>query len=118
MTVIDLNGCEASLNAFIIVSESIDIYAPNAFSPNNDGINDHFTLYSNDIVTIDELNIYDRWGAKMFTTKDIPASEPRLGWNGEFKGELLNPAVFVYTAIVTLENGKQLELKGDINLVD
>ncbi len=65
---------------------------PNAFSPNNDGVNDAFCLDGwADCVTKFEVVIFDRWGEKVFESKD-----PDFCWDGIYKGKLLDPAVFVY----------------------
>ena len=77
---IDANGCESSDTVHIIVIPSNELYFYNTFSPNNDGINDYFmpqfSPYGLDTKTY-EMEIYDRWGHVIFTSKDY-----LKGWDG------------------------------------
>jgi len=69
------------------------IYIPNAFSPNDDGINDKFKLSLVDNVELInyEIQIFNRWGAQVFQSDDIDFS-----WDGSFKGEKFNTGVYVW----------------------
>jgi gliding motility-associated-like protein len=73
------NHC-GSATSYIEVTEQdgcCDIYAPNAFSPNGDGINDAFQIYTGPSVAQYRLSIYDRWGGLVFSTED-----PQEYWGG------------------------------------
>ena len=117
--VLDENGCESTDNVVINVDTDQGIYAPNAFSPNGDGINDTFTLYSDSQFSpiISELHIYDRWGTEVFVNYDFPPNAEGFGWDGIFRGETHNPGVFVYHATVEFIDGSSVFLKGDITLM-
>ena len=93
------------------------IYVPNVFSPNNDGVNDFFQCYPARNVEIleFEMQLFNRWGAKMFETTDVNA-----GWNGNFKEELLNPGIYVYwikTKVQACKREYEIFKKGDIAIV-
>jgi gliding motility-associated-like protein len=65
---------------------------PNAFTPNSDGVNDKFCLDGwSDCVKNFEIVIFDRWGEKVFESKDAD-----FCWDGMYNGKALDPAVFVY----------------------
>jgi gliding motility-associated-like protein len=114
----DTVGCELDARITIFVDTNVDIYIPNVFSPNRDGINDMFFVQSGGgVEEIEKLQIYDRWGERVFETRNIPPNEPLFGWDGTRKGQDMNPAVFVYTTTVRLDNGQRLILKGDVTLV-
>ena len=99
VTVIDGNGCTATDAISISVFIDRKVYIPNAFSPDGDGYNDYFTIYGGtDIANIKTLMIFDRWGDTIFENKDFSPNDLTSGWDGFFKGELMNPAVFVYVA--------------------
>ena len=68
-------------------------YIPNAFSPNNDGINDEFKAFPGRDFKINsfEFKVFDRWGDLMFGTTDATD-----GWNGIHKGQQKQPAVYVW----------------------
>jgi gliding motility-associated-like protein len=78
------------------INESLNVYIPNAFSPNGDGNNDLFMAYtSNDKgLVYFELLVFNRWGEKVFESNTI-----NQGWDGYYKGQLQNPDVYVYQAI-------------------
>ncbi|KAA5533563.1 T9SS type B sorting domain-containing protein [Taibaiella lutea] len=85
--------------------------APNAFSPNGDGLNDVFNLNTNDErFFIIAFSIYNRYGEKVFNTIK------NEGWNGTFNGRPCDGGVYYYYATVTIEDVRY-ELKGDITLI-
>lgn len=93
------------------------IYIPNIFTPNDDGINDVFTVMVSADTPIDgmEGSIFDRWGNQIFNSGDNPFS-----WNGKFHNDVMMPGVYVYVIHVryTLE-GKAYEetFTGDVTLI-
>ncbi len=118
LTIIDNNGCLAIAVINIIVLPKVKIYIPNAFSPNFDGYNDYFTLFANDQVEeILEMSIFDRWGEHVFKKENFQPNEPIIGWNGRFKGEDMNSAVFVYIFKVKLKDGSTRVFSGDVTLM-
>ena len=117
--VVDENGCAHIDEIRIDVDTEQTIYIPNAFSPNADGINDGFTLYSDSRFSpmINELHVYDRWGNELFVRYDFPPNETELGWDGTFRGENMNTGVFVYHATVEFIDGSTAFYKGDVTLL-
>lgn len=86
------------------------VYVPNAFSPNGDGINDR--LFVRSAITTDILfRVFDRWGELVFETKDI-----QTGWDGKYKGKLVDPDTFDYYLEVTCVGGDQAVIKGNVTL--
>jgi len=86
-------------------------YIPNAFSPNGDNHNDKEYVYSDCINTMD-LNIYDRWGNKVFESTNI-----KYGWDGTYKGLAMNTGSFAYYLTATFQDGATINKKGNIALV-
>ncbi len=119
VTVIDKNGCEDSAPITVLVKKSNDVYVPNAFSPNDDGINDKFTIFSNlDLpVKVNKFMVFSRWGESVFEAFDFMANDLNYGWDGYFKGEPMDPAVFVWYAEVEFIDGSTELLKGGVTLV-
>jgi len=112
VTVTDSNGCTNTDSVIVNVLEDChDPYVPTAFSPNGDGQNDVLYVYGNCIKALD-LVIYDRWGNKVFETTD-----PTVGWDGKFKGTLMNTGEYVYHLVVTQYNGITINTKGNVTLV-
>ncbi len=110
-------GCIATEFTQILVSQIVDVVLPNAFSPNNDGSNEVFYVNSDNVETVLSMRVYDRWGELVFLSENQPASDPTYGWNGTFKGEPLNPGVFVYVVEVLFVNGTTETIGGDVTIV-
>jgi len=90
------------------------ILAPNAFSPNEDGLNDQFKVYINCILKQYKLSIFNRWGQMVFTTSEIDK-----GWDGTFNGVPCDDGVYFYRieAIPQLKEIGEISTKGDIILI-
>lgn len=109
-------------NDVIIVEQDDDcfpvsIYIPNVFSPNDDNINDVFSLNTNPEVQITALQgtIFDRWGNQIYYTEDI-----QFTWDGRFHEEFMQPGVYVYVIAVDYSvNGlvRHEILSGDVTLI-
>lgn len=114
----DSRGCLAS-DGFPLTIVLGDIYVPNAFSPNDDGVNDKFTFFSDNGSgeLIETLQVYDRYGDQMFDATEIPISTPYYGWDGTARGKPMNPGVYTYYGIVRFGNGFRKLFKGDVTLV-
>lgn len=116
--------CSTASGTFDVVQDtdcdfdvSGEIYIPNIFSPDGDGINDLFSMVpgSDVIVTAIDAKIFDRWGNMVFSSKEIP-----FEWNGFFDGEILQAGVFVYTIHVNwIINGEEMQkdFTGDVTLL-
>ncbi|MCF8239450.1 MAG: gliding motility-associated C-terminal domain-containing protein [Saprospiraceae bacterium] len=118
VTGISLEGCPGQDELTVAVDERLTIYIPNSFSPNGDGINDLFTVYSNEEgVIVKNLDIFDRWGNALYNQKDLPVHDPTVGWNGTFRGEIMDPGVYVYMIKIELADGSQRYYKGDVTII-
>ncbi len=92
--------------------EVIDFFIPTAFSPNGDGTNDLFIIYGTSIARV-SLNIYDRWGEKIFEY----SGEASSGWDGTYKSREMGPGVYPYYAEIEFENGRIERQPGSITLI-
>ena len=115
---LDENGCDVTVDFRVEVNPFCDIYVPNAFSPNGDGINDAFTVFSAECVAeVERLLIFDRWGELVFEATEFMPNDLNFGWDGVFRGQTMNPAVFAWFTVVRLVNGEKVLLEGDLTLV-
>lgn len=115
----DSAGCTASAQARIEVDKSWDVFVPNAFSPDDDGLNDWLTIYANPSVVTDipDFRIFDRWGNLVFARQNFQPNIEIDGWDGRLREKVLAPAVFVWLARLELLDGRQVDLKGNVTLV-
>lgn len=96
LTVSGAAGCEDVVTQTVIVSWDVRLFIPNAFSPNEDGVNDVFRPSVIGPVDDYTLRIYDRWGNLLFESRDVA-----IGWEGEaMNGKGLDPAVYTYVLSV------------------
>jgi gliding motility-associated-like protein len=107
----DVTGCTAaaSVNIFVIVDKQL--YIPNLFSPNSDGANDMFQIFS-DAVKLFSMKIFNRWGEKVFESNDY-----KQGWDGYYKGELAPAGNYIYETSITYVDGQTEKRKGSVMLV-
>lgn len=110
-----IHGCIDSITYQIIVEDIITAYIPNTFTPNNDGVNDIFNIYSHGISPDKyEMLIFDRWGNKIYTSRSL--SE---GWNGAVnnRGEVCQEDVYVYRFNYQDIEGKKHKAIGHVTIV-
>jgi gliding motility-associated-like protein len=112
-------GCTAEDHLTVFVKKEVDIYVPNAFSPNGDGVNDVFMIFAggNSIQVIKSFLVFDRWGETVYQFYDFQPNNPAYSWDGKLRGLEMDPAVFVWFAEVELIDGSKRLLKGDVNLI-
>jgi gliding motility-associated-like protein len=108
-----------SVTITIVISES-KLEFPNAFSPNNDGINDIYGAKGvNDPNSSDHWKsiisfraiILNRWGQKLYEWKD-----PAGGWDGKYNGKDVSEGVYYVLVEAKGADGKEYKIKKDVNL--
>ena len=111
-------GCRDSdkVNIIVVCRES-QVYMPNSFTPNNDGQNDVFYPRGKGLEKIRSFRIYNRWGELIFERRDFQENDRSNGWDGTYKGQLLNPDVFIYIIDAICDTGEPVSWKGDISLI-
>jgi gliding motility-associated-like protein len=118
LTAFDSLGCVVSDQITIFVNTQGSVYVPNIFSPNDDGRNDFFTIFTGpEVEVILEFQIFDRWGNQVFEGGPMQPNNESLGWDGTFNGEPMDPAVFVFYAELQYADGRTEIVKGDVVLI-
>jgi gliding motility-associated-like protein len=118
VTIEDETGCRSTDSLTIFVVKNYPIYIPNAFSPNNDGVNDGFTVFGGPAVqSVRALKIFNRWGGMVFEGYNLDLGNESMGWDGVFNGREMNAAVFAYLAEVEFIDGEVILFEGDVTLV-
>jgi gliding motility-associated-like protein len=103
--------------AIKVICEKAQIFIPNAFTPDGDGINDILMIRAPGVVSIKYFRIFNRWGELVFEKNNFPANDPSYGWDGRIKGVIGPPDVYVYTADVICENGISFIYKGNVSIL-
>lgn len=113
-----ITGCVLQDDVLVRVEKNRNVFIPNIFTPNGDGINDDFTIFTgNGVRRILDFQIYDRWGALIYAADDIYPKSENFGWDGTFKGKDMNNAVFAWYAEIEFLDDEVILYKGDVTLV-
>ncbi len=118
LTVTDQNGCTSE--DFVTVSANVirPVFGPNIFTPDGDGDNDFFNIgVGPQVKSVNKIYVYDRWGNLVYEGTDVPINNFQFGWDGRFKGELVNPGVFTWIADITFIDDETLFYKGSITVI-
>ena len=105
-------SCQTAVSAPVTGKTLPDqIYIPNAFTPNGDGLNDILLVYGYIIKEL-KFTVFNQWGEKIFES-----SNQATGWNGTYKGRKQPSGVYMYVCQLTLKDGTTQVKKGSVNLV-
>jgi len=107
-------GCIDTTFRILEVRDDFNIFIPNTFTPNGDGMNDTFCVKGLGAKTEGfSMEVYNRWGELIYSTKDITK-----GWDGTFKGLNVQNGVYVYVVKALGANGEgKKEFKGHVSLL-
>lgn len=109
--------CSDSAEIEIVFASEKLLYAPNAFSPNHDGINDRFQLFPGCGVSwIKKLEIYDRWGIQVYAKGPIDHHDQDVFWDGTFGGQKARSGIYTWYSEIELVNGIVRNLTGAVQL--
>ncbi|MCZ8215890.1 MAG: gliding motility-associated C-terminal domain-containing protein, partial [Cyclobacteriaceae bacterium] len=97
LTVTSAQGCVASDAVMVFVTGERELIIPNAFSPNNDAINDTWEIQNLNPTTSISVNVFNRYGQTVFATNNYPIS-----WDGRYNGNLLPWGTYYY--VIELSN--------------
>lgn len=118
VTVTDVNGCSAQDEVQVTVIGGSSIYAPNAFSPNGDGVNDEFRLFTdNSIQRIEYLRIFDRWGGLVYEKTGFNSNSGEGVWDGTANGKAANLGTYVFVAKALSLDGTTHLISSEFNLI-
>jgi gliding motility-associated-like protein len=112
------SGCSEVGSVIIRSIPDLNLYIPNAISPNGDGMNDGFTVFTkNDRTIIENMRIFDRWGTLLFEGRNLPVNKPEAGWAGEPTTYSRNERVFIYIVQVRFLDGSTEESIGNVHVL-
>jgi gliding motility-associated-like protein len=105
-------GCADTASVFVRIMDGPMYYIPNAFSPNGDGMNDVFRAIPAGMANTQYFKVMNRLGEIMFETNQY-----LKGWDGTFKGKKQPMGVYVWIVKGQDKDGKIVEMKGTVMLV-
>jgi len=117
LKITDAFGCTAEDRVLVMVEKTRRVHVPTGFSPNGDGNNDLLLVHGQQNVRAVSFSVYDRWGEQVYEGLDFPVNDPNIGWDGTFRGEPMNPGVFVWVLEVEYADGLREIYKGNTTLI-
>ncbi|MES2774354.1 MAG: PKD domain-containing protein [Bacteroidota bacterium] len=105
-------GCDNNSKILIRRYKGPELYIPSGFTPNSDGKNDLLKVFPVGIKIFHHLTIYNRFGETVFTTKDYTR-----GWDGKFKGNLVDTGAFIAVAEAIDYKGKPMSVRQTVMLI-
>ncbi|MBK6819600.1 MAG: gliding motility-associated C-terminal domain-containing protein [Bacteroidetes bacterium] len=114
LLIVDANGCEYKDSVYVEEGPCCDVtFIPNAFSPNGDNNNDEFKVFTTAGIELLQLEIYDRWGQRLWSTSDY-----KRGWDGKVEGKEAPVSTYFYVfKYICTRDGKSYIKKGDVTLI-
>lgn len=111
-------GCISTDDVKIsLFCEKGNVFLPNTFTPNGDGMNDVFYPRGKGVKEVVYFRIYNRWGQLIYERTHFQINDRSAGWSGAFKGKPLPPGVFIYSSDMVCDDGKVFQVNGNITLI-
>ncbi len=105
-------GCDDSSMHIIYIKGKQDFYVPNAFTPNNDGMNDEFIVDLTEGYSHVSCKIYNRWGNLIFQS-----NQDYIRWDGTYEGTELPESAYVIMIEAGDAAGKRVSYQGTVVLM-
>ena len=106
------NGCGVATDNITVETGPCTVSFPNAFTPDGNGANDVFKALNAVDVKQFRMQVFNRWGQKVFETNN-----PAQGWTGKTLNGARETGVYVWTASYTDNSGKRINRKGTVLLI-
>jgi len=94
-----------------------ELFVPNAFTPDGDGVNDVLVVQGRGIKLVKSLKIFSRWGELVFEKTNFQTGDKSAGWDGRIRGKLSNTDVFVYLCEAVCDKGNSFVFKGNVAII-
>jgi gliding motility-associated-like protein len=112
VTLIASNGSDcADTIAYVFEIKTSGYTVPGAFTPNNDGLNDEFSIIGGPFSSY-ELRVFNEWGHQIFIS-----SLQSDKWDGTYKGTSQPAGTYIYIFNGKVLDGEDVKLKGEVNII-
>lgn len=115
LSVTNTAGCSASESIRIYLQRPI--FAPNVFSPNQDGINDRFFLQTPEPIPVQVFQVFNRWGELVFETKESMTNDSTAGWNGLSRGLQAPAGTYLWRAVLLYDGQVAYSISGEVMVI-
>jgi len=118
ISIVSDQGCKVTDTLLVKVNGSgpagvaSDLFVPNAWTPNGDGVNDRLFPLTENVTKLNYFRVFNRWGQLMFETSTIGD-----GWDGVFNGKPMMMDTYTWTAEAVGIDGKTFKRSGNAVLI-
>lgn len=117
ITAYNAQGCEIQDTKLVSIKREFPYYVPDAFSPDNNGDNEFFTIFTSDaVVAISDFTVFDRWGTLLYQIGNLTLNNPSAGWDGNYRSQQMQTGVYIWSAEIEFIDGRKEIIKGDVSL--
>jgi gliding motility-associated-like protein len=102
----------ASISNISLIPAISNIFMPNAFTPDGDGLNDIFIPKLSFTPEDYEFRIYSRTGILLFRT-----GNDGTGWDGRYKGSMMPPGVYLWKLSYATQSGIREQRTGTVTIL-
>lgn len=115
--VVDSLGCSATSRILVTVEKLRKVFVPTGFSPNGDGSNDRLLAHGQQTTRVVSFQVFDRWGELLYEAGGSQLNDPNAGWDGTFRGQPMNPGVYIWVLEVEYSDGVHEIYRGSTSLL-
>ena len=115
--VLDSNGCAARAEVLLQINRKRRVFIPNVFNPESTQNQKFFIQGGSDVEVVASFDLYDRWGDRIFSVRDVAPNDPANGWDGSIRGKSAPPGAYVYHAVLIFKDGEKSNYSGSVTLL-
>lgn len=102
----------------VFVEQRKDYFTPTGFSPNDDGVNETFTIFGgSQVAQIKNFRIFSRWGQLLYQEEQLDPNNTFGGWDGTYKDQPAPQGSYIFSAEIGYRNGKTEVISGSFALI-
>ncbi len=112
-----IDGCEGSSEVLVRVNRNPIIEVANVFAPGSENNGLFYIQQTQGIEKVLSMSVFDKWASRMFWVTNVFPADPSAGWDGTYKGQYVNPGVYVVVVELLLRSGEVVTYAGDITVL-
>ena len=112
-----IGGCHDTSQVLIRVNRNPDIDVANVFAPGSENNGLFYIQQTRGIEKVLSMSIFDKWASRMFFIENVNPADPSAGWDGTYRGQDVNPGVYVVIVELLLYSGEVVTYAGDITVL-
>ena len=110
-------GCQDSSQVLIKVNRNPKIEVANVFAPGLETNGLFYIQQTRGIEMVLSMSIFDKWASRIFLSENTLPGDSSVAWDGTYKGNYVNPGVYVVVAELLLYSGEIVTYAGDITVL-